>query len=328
MGMGARAAAYRFRLRRPARAPIPVVSVGNLTVGGSGKTPVANWIARHYAAQGLQPAVVMRGYGGDEAPVHRRLAEDLVVIEDPDRFAGVRRAAEAGADVAVLDDGFQRLSLARDVNIALVSAESTRAVRWALPAGPWREPLRALHRADLVFVSRKMADADTAHALADRLQRLSRRPTGVVALQVPAFHGMISGTPVPRAQLTGRRVLVATGVADPESLVVQCRRLGARAVGLSFGDHHAYRDADVNAIVQSAAGLDYVVTTEKDAVKLRDRWPSDEPEPLVAELAVEWERGLEDLTAALNTVGGKERVVGSTFGRDRLSRGQSAGERL
>ena len=104
-------------------ASIPVVSVGNLTVGGSGKTPIAAWIARWLLDHGARPSIVMRGYGEDEPLVHRTVNPDIEVVTGADRFAAVDEAARRGADVAVLDDGFQHRQLFRDVDIVVVSAD-------------------------------------------------------------------------------------------------------------------------------------------------------------------------------------------------------------
>ena len=152
-----RAAVYRRALRPVRRLPRPAVAVGNLSVGGTGKTPLAAWIARYYVARGRRPGILLRGVGGDEALVHRHLVPEAVVVADPDRVAGAARALAQGAEVLVLDDAFQLLSVARDLNIAVVSAESAEASRWLLPAGPWREGWDALERADAIVVTRSRA---------------------------------------------------------------------------------------------------------------------------------------------------------------------------
>ena len=146
--MATRVLAYRRGWLTVRDLPLPSVAVGNLTVGGSGKTPVAIWIARHYVAAGLRPGILQRGYGGDETLVHQHDVPQAVVVADPDRAAGAERALARGAEVLVLDDAYQRLDVHRDLNILVMSAETTRAVRWPLPAGPWREGWNALDRAD------------------------------------------------------------------------------------------------------------------------------------------------------------------------------------
>src|SRR5918996_1949602 len=144
--MTVRESAYRRGWLAVRDLPLPSVAIGNLTVGGSGKTPVAIWIARHYAAAGLVPGVLLRGYGGDETLVHQHAVPEAVVIADPDRAAGAERALANGAQILVLDDAYQRLDVRRDLNILVMSAETTRAVRWPLPAGPWRGGVEALPR--------------------------------------------------------------------------------------------------------------------------------------------------------------------------------------
>jgi len=299
----ARAAAYRRGWVGVRALPVPSVAVGNLSVGGSGKTPLAAWIAHYYRQRGRTPAILLRGYGADEPLVHRRLVPGGIVVPDPDRLAGARRAVEGGADVLVLDDAYQLLGVARDLNIVLVSAESDRAARWPLPAGPWREGWEALGRAGCIIVTRKRATARAAETLAARLAR--RRPgipVAMVHLGLDHFEGLRSGVRRPLAVLRDRRVIAAAGIADPLSFAVQVRSLGARVELLAFPDHHPYAPQDVARLVQAAAEADYVVITEKDAVKLRERWPADAPEPLVAALAVRWEANGRALEHALDAV--------------------------
>jgi tetraacyldisaccharide 4'-kinase len=301
--MVARAAAYRRGWLAVRALPAPSVAVGNLSVGGSGKTPLAAWIARRYQRRGRTPAILLRGYGGDEPLVHRRLAPGAVVVADPDRVAGARRAVAQGADVLVLDDAYQLLHVARDLNVAVVSAESARAARWPLPAGPWREGWGALERAECVVVTRKRATARAAEALAAQLaRRCPGVPVAVAHLELDHLEGMRSGLRRPLAVLEDRRVVAAAGIADPLSFAVQVRSLGARVELLSFPDHHPYARQDVARLVRAAAEADYVVITEKDAVKLRERWPGDAPEPLVATLAVRWEANGRLVEDALDSV--------------------------
>ena len=282
--------------------PLPSVAVGNLTVGGSGKTPIAIWIARHYVAGGLVPGVLLRGYGGDETLVHQHAVPRAVVIADPDRAAGAERALANGAQVLVLDDAYQRLDVRRDLNILVMSAETTRAVRWPLPAGPWRESWKALDRADAVIVTRKRATPEAAQALAQEVAGPGagagrhRPPRPAVARGAGERH------PAPAAALAGKRVVAASGIADPDAFVAQVKGTGAAVQVATWKDHHDYRDEDVAWLAHAARRADHVVITQKDAVKLRDRWPHAVPEPLVAVLDLEWEEGGERIAAALDAV--------------------------
>ena len=301
--MAVRSVCYRVGILGVRRLPLPTVAVGNRAVGGAGKTPVAAWIAAFYASRGRTPAVLLRGYGGDEPKVHERLVPGAVVVADPDRVAGAARALAAGADVIVLDDAFQTLGVARDLNLALVSAENTQQVRWLLPAGPWRETTAALGRADGFIVTRKRAALEQAQEVAGALAaRWPGRPVAIAHLAPASLEGMVSGRALPLSTLAGHRVLAVAGIADPESYAVQVRSTGASVQLVAYQDHHPYGEADLQRIVRLAAAADYVVVTEKDAVKLRHRWPADVREPLVAVLAVRWESGGDAIIRCLESL--------------------------
>ncbi len=301
--MRLRAAVYRRGWRRVERLPLPTVAVGNLSVGGTGKTPLAAWIASYYAQRGRRPGILLRGYGGDEPLVHQRLVPQAVVVANPDRSAGARAAQARGADVVVLDDAYQLLGIARDLNIAVLSVDGIGVSVWPLPAGPWREGSDALERADLIVVTRKRAALERAHDLADWLaRRRPGTPVCIAHLALSHLEGMHSGTPVASDALAQRRVVAAAGIADPESFGAQLRAAGATVQLQAYQDHHAYGPADLERLVQASVRGDYVVVTEKDAVKLRSRWPEGAPEPLVAVLAVRWERNGRALEEALAAV--------------------------
>lgn len=290
--MSTRAKAYARGWLRQRPLPLPAVAIGNLSVGGAGKTPFAAWTASFFAQRGVKPGILLRGYRGDEQAVHQRLVPEAVVVPDRDRLTGGKKAREQGARVLVLDDAFQRLDVKRDVNIALVSAESAppRAVAWPLPAGPWREDWSALERADVIVVTRRRAAIAESHRLAARVA--ARWPSAVVAslhFEVARLVGLRSGRRTELPSLARKRVVVAAGIADPVSFAAQVRASGATVQLMAYQDHHAYPPGDVARLAQAAKDADYVVVTEKDAVKLRGRWPADAPEPLVAELALRWE---------------------------------------
>lgn len=301
--MSLRTVAFRRRWLSVRDLPLPAVAVGNLTVGGSGKTPIAGWIARHYLSRGLVPGILLRGHGGDETRVHEQLVPGACVVADPDRVAGAERAMAMGAQVLVLDDAYQRQDVWRDYNLAVVSAETSRAVPWPLPAGPWREGLDALDRADALVITRKRADLAAALAMARALAPRVRGPVAVVHLAVRSYTGLVSGRRLDASALQGKRVVVAAAIADPDAFVAQTKAVGAQVQVATWGDHHDYRDEDVAWLAHAARRADHVVITMKDAVKLRHRWPASVPEPLVASLELEWEEGLDALVAALDAIG-------------------------
>lgn len=302
IAMRLRAVSYRKGWFASHDLPLPSVAVGNLTVGGSGKTPIAGWIAARLAARGMKPAILLRGVGGDETQVHREAVPDAVVIPNPDRRAGALDAVAAGAEVLVLDDAFQRLDVRRDLNVCVVSAETARAVRWLLPAGPWREHWRAIRRADAVIVTRKRAGLDVATDVASRVRKEFSGPVAIARLDLSELEGMVSRRRYPVAALDGRRVVAACAIADPAAFVSQVKRTGAQVQAATWKDHHMFRDEDVAWLAHAARRADHVVITAKDAVKLRDRWPASVPEPLVAMLSITFEAGEAELVDVIDAV--------------------------
>ena len=302
LAMDTRRLAYRRGWFATRDLPLPSVAVGNLTVGGSGKTPIATWIARHYVSRGVRPGILLRGYGNDETLVHQHSVPEAVVVADPDRVAGAERALANGAQVLVLDDAYQRLDVHRDLNVLVMSAETTRAVRWPLPAGPWREGWDALDRADAVIITRKRATPEAAQALARQVEGRVRGPIAVAHLGLGTLEGLVSGTRRPASTLAGKRVVAASAIADPDAFVAQTKATGAAVQVATWKDHHDYRDEDVAWLAHAARRADHVVITQKDAVKLRDRWPAAVPEPLVALLDLAWEEGGDAIAAVLDAV--------------------------
>jgi tetraacyldisaccharide 4'-kinase len=276
--------------------------VGNLTVGGTGKTPVAAWIAGELRRRGRRAGIVLRGYGGDEVAEHRAANPDVAVEAGADRLAAAARAIVAGADVLVFDDCLQHRAVTPQVMLALVSADTWTNVRLPLPAGPWREGLGGLSRADAVVVTRKVASREAAAALAGRLAPLTRGRAGIVISLVPGDLRSLTGRPTGHEMLKGREVLVVAGVGEPELVAEQLKGLGAEVQLLGLGDHHAYTAAEAAGIAASVPKGGLAVTTAKDAVKLGPLWPAGEAELLVAGLVVQVESGAETMNSLLDRV--------------------------
>ncbi len=289
--------------RRPLA--LPSVGIGNLAVGGAGKTPVAAWVAAWYAVRGHAPAIVLRGYGGDEGAVHRALVPQARVYEDPDRHRAGARAAAAGATVLVLDDAFQHLRVRPTVSVVLVSAESWAWAPWPLPAGPWRERLGVVREADLVLVTRRVVPRAGADVVAGAVAPYARGAMGLVHLRLAGWQGLRTRRAFPLAVVRGASVLAASGIADPHSFEAQVAAWARRVRSMAWRDHHPYGARDLRRLLGAAREVDYVVVTAKDAVKLRRWWPPQVPEPLVADVEVVWERGLAEATGLL------ERCLGS-----------------
>jgi tetraacyldisaccharide 4'-kinase len=290
--------AYDAGVLRARSAPVPVVSVGNLVVGGAGKTPVAAWLAARLRGWGMQPAIALRGYGEDEVLLHREMNPDVPVFANPRRILAAREAADAGCDVVVLDDGFQHRGLARDLDVVLVPAESWSPTPRMLPRGGWREPPGALRRAQVVAVTRKTADAARAEGVARDVRRVA--PDAAVvhcALRATGLMPLHGGETRPLEWLRDMDVLAVAGVARPAPFVAHLRSAGAAVEAALFADHHAYGETDVSAIRARAGGRP-LVTTQKDAVKLRPLiFPDIEAYVLLQSVAID--EGLDALDAAL-----------------------------
>lgn len=253
-------------------AGIPVISVGNLAVGGTGKTPFSAWLAARCRAQGAKPAIALRGYGGDEPALHRELNPGIPVFVAQRRSEAAHAAAAAGCNVVVVDDGFQHRRLHRDLDIVLFAAGSLAGNHRLLPRGPWREPLAAAARADLLVVTRKAGRSAVA-AVESLRQRFSGagRPHILECEIRPVALTPLAGSraeSVPLGDLRDREVLAVAGIADPAALFADLERAGAKVQPRIFPDHHRYTAAEARALAAAAGGR-WVVTTGKDAVKLR-----------------------------------------------------------
>jgi len=298
--------AYYDRIDRGGRrASAPVISVGNLVAGGTGKTPMVIWILQRLAELGRRPAVLMRGYGAgagrgccranqalqdaihgcqnDEAREIRRRCPRADLVIDPDRVAGADKAAAMGCDVLVMDDGFQHRRLARDLDIVLIDATDPFSAG-LLPRGMRREPVGSLARANVVVVTR--ADQVTAEVL----QTLRQRLIGLApdAPVLAARHRPIElcdqagrcDPDMPVDAMAGRRAWVFAGLGNPSAFIATVEGMGYEVTGRRFyPDHHTCSDAELDgmAIQAGQAGAEVVLTTEKDAVKLppdRPDWPA------------------------------------------------------
>lgn len=298
--MAIRRALYRSGLRRSQQLTLPAISVGNLTVGGTGKTPVSAWIARLLIARDAHPAIVMRGYGDDEPRVHERLNPDVPVVVSPDRVRGVARAATLGATVAVLDDAFQHLRAARDVDLVLLSADRWTQRMRLLPAGPWREPMSALHRASMVLVTRKAASPAAAMAVVDTVRyRFPGLPVGVAALTLQELRSANGESTMPLEALAEARVLAIVAIGDPTAFLRQLAACGATVRAAVFKDHHAYTHGEVARLASVLAAGELAVCTLKDAVKLAPHWPREAPPLWYVSQGVILEEGYDALNSLL-----------------------------
>lgn len=305
LAMGARNAAYDVGAFASHALGAPTVSVGNLTVGGTGKTPVSAWVASRLLGLGLRPGILLRGYGDDEPLVHQRLTPSAVVEADPDRIAGAARALSRGARAFVLDDAFQYRRAARDLDLVLVAAEQGHVSR-QLPAGPLREGRASLARAHILVVTRKTASLAVAEETARRWSAGFPELESVVVSLAPsglAPADPASGaSPLTLSALDDASVMALSAIGDHAAFEAQLARHGARVVSRAFRDHHAFTPAEIAALARTAESADLTVCTLKDAVKLEGRWPAQAPPLWYLSQAVSVERGATELDRRLRAL--------------------------
>jgi len=271
--VAARRALYARGILRRARLPVPVIVVGNITAGGTGKTPLTLWLAAFLRERGRTPGIVCRGYGGTHRAPRRVPPEaDPLACGDEavllarrsgcEVWAGVDRvvaarallAAQPACDVVLSDDGLQHHALARDLEICVIDGESRFGNGWLLPAGPLREPVARLTSVDAVVVNSgdgEIAPPGTA--------RFNMRLVG------DEFHNLLNpARRVSAGHFRGKRVHAVAGIGNPRRFFRHLRDLGLDFIAHSFPDHHAYGASDL-----AFPATNLVVMTEKDAVKCR-----------------------------------------------------------
>ncbi len=289
-----RANAYRRGWLQTRKLPVPVISVGNLTFGGTGKTPTVISLVRDLVRRGHRPGVLTRGYGrssrdpmvlvGPEAGIAAEVAGDepvemamrlpgVPIVVDGDRFRGGSQALLHGVDVLVLDDGFQYLGLTRDLDLVLVDAGDPWGGCHLPPLGRLREPLEALRRASAVIVSKLALPADAV--LAEVREKVAARHPGlpVLATRISVCQVVTDQGNKSAEVLAGCRVFAFSGLGRPENFADLLAAAGAEVVSRRwFRDHHRYRPQEVADLLAEAARLGaQAVTTAKDAVKLPAR---------------------------------------------------------
>jgi tetraacyldisaccharide 4'-kinase len=284
-----------FEVQTP---PLPTISVGNLTTGGTGKTPFSAWLAAELGRT-ARPAIAMRGYGGDEVEVHRKLNPTVPVIVNANRTAAVVEAKVHGSDIVVLDDAFQHRRMARSADIVLLSVEQLMRPRRLLPSGPWREHLSAGKRADLLVLTRKSATAADAERMRDVVRaEVHGVPTAVVHLAPRTLVSVTGEETLPLERLRGAAVLAIAAIGEPNVFLEQLEGLGARATLAAYRDHHKFTDAEIASLAQHAPADGLAVCTLKDAVKLAGRWPGPSRLWYVSQQVVV-EQGAEELERLL-----------------------------
>lgn len=287
---------YDYNFFKEIRLPCPVISVGNITVGGTGKTPCVIWLARMLQEQGFKPAILSRGYGGtskkpvnivsngrniltssleagDEPYLIARSLKNIPIITGPKRvLTGMAAIDELGANILICDDAFQHRQLFRDINLVLLDSEKPLGNGHILPRGELREPASSLKRADAFLLTRAY-EVNKSNLIIEKL-------TG--GKNIPVF--MSSHNPVnivsgdynrqlPLAELKGKKVCAFAGIARPESLKKAIEAAGAQIVSFQgLSDHHNYNSEELDNIYNNflKTKADFLITTEKDGMRLQE----------------------------------------------------------
>lgn len=282
------AAAIRYRNRRYDtgravihRVGIPVVSVGNVTTGGTGKTPMVEWIARWFRTRHVRVALISRGYGAERGSVNDEALEleeklpDVPHLQDPDRVKIARIAVdELESQLLVLDDGFQHRRLHRDLEIVLIDALDPFGGGHLLPRGLLREPLAGLGRADVVALTRADQISDTERGeIQQRVEQFAPQAVWIEVVQEPKSLISADGREQPLATLSEQRVLAFCGIGSPLGFRKTLERCGVTVEQFrEFADHYRYGRDDIQLLgdwVEAGDGIDALVCTHKDLVKIR-----------------------------------------------------------
>jgi tetraacyldisaccharide 4'-kinase len=300
-------------LKHTHRSGLPIISVGNLSVGGTGKSPAVAWIARWLRQREVRVAILSRGYGqldsgqNDEALELELQLPDVPHLQHWDRVASARLAEdELDMQVLLLDDGFQHRRMARDLEIVLLDASEPHHARQLLPGGLLREPLSSLRRADLIMLTRSdQADARELDELSQQVNRTAPQAKLLLARHRPCDLLIYPDKRQSLEPLRGQAVLAFCAIGNPESFFNTLTRLGAKVLGRrTWPDHHAYAAADVDSLAdwgRQFPEAELLICTVKDWVKLQS--PKIGGLPLAA-LTIELEvtSGLEGLEGALEGI--------------------------
>ncbi len=285
-----------------------VISVGNITAGGTGKTPLVIWICKFLQQKNIPVAILTRGYKAlqqkrassiesrdsriDEPAILVESCPQAKVIVNPDRVAGAKEAIKKfGAKVLIMDDGFQHRRLARDLDIVTIDATLPFGYGKLLPAGLLREPVNALKRADAIVITRSNQVSESElNKIEEKIQKI--KPSIVIARSIhsPVCARTTDNKEIGIEQLKGKKIFAFCGIGNPDSFIKTIKSLGLNLVGAKiYDDHYHYADKDIDDVRTNAKKLkaELVLTTQKDFSKLPIEKRQNEPDISLGYLAIE-----------------------------------------
>ena len=295
------------------KASAPVISVGNLTLGGTGKTPLVAWLAHWFAQHNKKPAIISRGYKAKTGQLSDEAAELKILLPTVPHYANkqriivAREAVAKGSDVLLLDDGFQHRQISRDLNLITIDATDPFGCSRIFPRGLLREPLWGLKRADALVLTRTdQVSIKTRNEIQEQCFQFvgSHDKPWIETEHRPSNLRLVDGTTQPLKTLQDKRILSLSAIGNPAAFHRTLTTLGHEPVAtLTFPDHHTYTTDDIHRISEEteSVGAEIIVTTLKDLVKLP--LASVRNRPLCAlEIGIQFQTGLQDLEYLLNKI--------------------------
>jgi len=264
---------YDSGMLRMYKAPVPVISIGNITLGGTGKTPFTIFVADYFTDNGKKPAVLIRGYGDDEHRMLKDALPDIPVLVGRDRVKNAFKEVVRETDVLVLDDGYQHRRLERDLNILLLDCPNPFGNGHLCPRGILREPVSSIRRADMIVLTKadRMEESDREN-IVQKINGLAPGVPVIISRHEPVCMRDVTGAVYSTDELSGKKICLVSGIADPEYFAHTVRACGGIIVEeITFGDHYGYAQQDVDRIFAKcfSSRVDMLLVTEKDHVKMK-----------------------------------------------------------
>ncbi len=317
--LNTRNALYRSNIVKSTRLPVKVISVGNITTGGTGKTPLVEFSVKYLNDIGRKVAVLSRGYGGDNPSQESSetvndeclaLIENLQsvpVLAGKDRVKnGEKAIRDFGVDCVVLDDGFQHFRLKRDLDVVVIDALNPFGGENLIPRGSLREPLQNLERADLFIISHcDQGNEQAIRSIYTKLDQINHSASVCESIHSPIhFDNIADGSVLELEWIKGKRIYALSAIGNPESFAYTLKRLGADLIKhKAFQDHHVYTREEMDGVVTEAQSVDAdaIVVTQKDIVKIRKLNIKD-ANILSLKIEIEITKGVDLYKAAIDRV--------------------------